>query len=59
MLQKDSSELAEAISLNIQYILLALYWNAIHRRSKPVDSSKVSNPHRFGPPIDISRWHRR
>jgi hypothetical protein len=56
---RDISDLAEAISLNIQNILFALEENAIHQRSKPEDSSKVPNPRRFGPPTGIPHRHRR
>jgi hypothetical protein len=48
---KDDSEFAEAISLNDQYILYALKYNAIHQFSKPEDPSTVLNPHRFGLPL--------
>jgi hypothetical protein len=34
----------------VQYILFALEENAIHRCSKPVDTSMAPNPHQFGPP---------
>jgi hypothetical protein len=47
----------EAISLNDQNILFTLKENAIHRRSKPEDTSMESNPHRFGLPTDNSRRH--
>jgi hypothetical protein len=56
---KDVSEFVKVISLNVQYILFALEGNVIHRRSKLVYTSKVPNPHRFGPPTGISRQHRR
>jgi hypothetical protein len=54
---KDDSEFAEAISLNIQYILFALEENVIHQRSKPEDPSTMPNPHRFGPPTGIPHQH--
>jgi hypothetical protein len=56
-LQEDILELAEVISLNVQYILFALEENDIHRCSKPADPSMTPNPHRFGPPTNIPHWH--
>jgi hypothetical protein len=37
---KDISELAEAISLNVMYILFTLEENAIHQYSKPADPAQ-------------------
>jgi hypothetical protein len=59
MLQEDIQSLAEAIFLNIQYILFALEENAIHRYYKPADLSTAFNPYRFGPPTDNPHRHRR
>jgi hypothetical protein len=49
----------EAISLNVQDILIALKENAIHRHSKPEDPGTESNPPRFGLPTDNPRQHHR
>jgi hypothetical protein len=54
---RDISEFAEVISLNVKYILFALEENDIHRCSEPVDPDMAPNPHRFGPPTGIRRWH--
>jgi hypothetical protein len=57
---KRYSELAEVISLNIQYILFTLEENNVHQCSKFVDPSTESNPHRFGPTTNnIHRRHRK
>jgi hypothetical protein len=42
-----------------QDIPFALKGNAIHRHSKPGDTSTESNPRRFGLPTDNPRRHRR
>jgi hypothetical protein len=52
---KDVLEFAEAISLNVQYILFTVRGNDLHQCSKPMDPSTESNPHWFGPPIDNPR----
>jgi hypothetical protein len=54
---KDVSEFAEAISLTL--ILFALEENDLHQHSKTADPSTESNPHRFEPPTDNARRHRR
>jgi hypothetical protein len=53
MLQRKVSKFAEAISLNIHYILITLEENAIHQHSNPEGPSKVPNPRRFEPPTGI------
>jgi hypothetical protein len=58
-LQRIKSEFVEAISLNGQDILLTLKENAIHRHSKPEDTSMESNPHQFGLSTDNPRRHHR
>jgi hypothetical protein len=54
---KDISEFAEVEITLIEYILFTVEENIIHQRSKPEDPSTVPNPHRFGPPTSIPRWH--
>jgi hypothetical protein len=46
------------ISLNVQYILIALEENAIHQCSKHGNPSTVPNPHWFGPPTINPHRHR-
>jgi hypothetical protein len=53
----DKSEFAEVISLNGQNILFALKENAIHRHSKPEDSSTEYNPHWLGLSTDNPHRH--
>jgi hypothetical protein len=59
ILQKNVSEFAEAISLIVQYIFIALEENVIHQCSKPGDPSTVPIPHRFRPPTGNPHWHHR
>jgi hypothetical protein len=53
----DVSEIAEVISLNVQYIFFTLEENDLHRHSKPPDPNKASNPHRFRPLTSTPHRH--
>jgi hypothetical protein len=58
---KDISEFAKAeITLvQNQNILYTLEENVIHHHSKHKDPGTLPNPHRFRPPTDNPRQHRR
>jgi hypothetical protein len=55
---KDCLTVSGSDFSHIQYIPFILEENHLHQCFKPVDPSKASNPHRFGPPTDTPRWHR-